>query len=104
LFLKDSTMGNPDVNEQRSRLVRSLLERVHKQSETGAERSPFWREGSWRCEFHNHPDPQLKVFRGASCVHEERVQNAANAEARSRELRRLTLQSSGADTDDCLLR
>jgi hypothetical protein len=99
-------MGDPDEDEQRARLVRSLLQRVHAQSGTGAERTPFWREGNWRCEFHNQPggDPLLKVFRGASCVHEEPVQNATTAEVRARELRRLTIQSAHAGQDDCLLR
>jgi hypothetical protein len=46
----------------------------------------------------------LKVFRGASCVHEEPVQNATTAEVRARELRRLTIQSAHAGQDDCLLR
>jgi hypothetical protein len=69
--------------------VEGLLRLAHEQSLHGAERSPFWREGPWRCEFHHRPgDDRLKLFSGASCVHEERVQDRARADARAQELRR----------------
>jgi hypothetical protein len=82
-------MAYPNSDNERRTLVEGLLRQAHEQSRNSAERSPFWREGPWRCEFHRRPgDERLKLFSGASCVHEEPVQDPARADARAQELRR----------------
>jgi hypothetical protein len=90
-------MGYPDDGEDRKTLVERLLRQVHEQSINSAERSPFWREGSWRCEFYRSPETgRLKVFSGDRCVHEESVQGQAVADARAQELRRAVIQGKGS--------
>jgi hypothetical protein len=82
-------MGYPKSDEDRKVLVDRLLWQAHEQSLRGAERSPFWREGPWRCEFHRSAEAErLKLFSGDRCVYEEPVQGVAGAAVRSRELRR----------------
>lgn len=84
---------NPD--EERKALVERLLWKAHEQSLTSPERSPFWRDGPWRCEFHRSPGKdRLKVFSGDRCVHEELVQGKAGADVRARELRRVVARRS----------
>lgn len=93
------------MGSHRSDLERTLLEKAHEQSAASPERSPFWREGPWRCEFHRKPgDERLKVFSGSRCVHEESVQNQAVAYRRAQELRRIAAQSRLAGLEDCRLR
>lgn len=82
-------MGNHHRDEDRQSLVDRLLRKLHEQSVTSPEPTPFWREGRWRCEFHRRPgDHRLKLFSGSRCVHEERVDSTAVASLRSGELRR----------------
>lgn len=70
----------------------NLLRKIHQESRNSPERSPFWREGQWRCEFYARDgDARLKVFSGERCVHEEPVQGRARADARAQELRREVL-------------
>ena len=93
-----------DVTDQRKTLVDSLLQKVHEQSEQAPERSPFWREGKWRCEFYDTGESaRLKVFSGEACVHEESVQSKAAADDRCRELKRVFLQSQSSGPDHSLL-
>jgi hypothetical protein len=85
-------------------LAESLLMKVHEQSEEGPERSPFWREGRWRCEYYRTGgSARLKVFSGESCVHEEVVQGSS-ADRRSLELKKVFLESRRAGREDTLLR
>ncbi|MGH9309978.1 MAG: hypothetical protein ACRD1U_11430 [Vicinamibacterales bacterium] len=98
-------MGESHSEMDRKALIDRLLRQAHEQSRKSAERSPFWREGEWRCEFYKQPgDARLKVFSGEQCVHEERVQNHAAADRRSKELRRVVVQSRRAGQENCLLR
>ncbi len=98
-------MGTPESDQERRTLIDRLLRQAHEQSRRSAERSPFWREEEWRCEFHRQPgDERLKVFSGEQCVHEERVQDKTIADTRSQELRRVVLQSRRAGYDTGLLR
>jgi hypothetical protein len=98
-------MGESDSDRERKALIDGLLRQAHEQSKRSAERSPFWREGEWRCEFHTQSgDGRLKVFSGEQCVHEERVQNGTAADTRARELKRVVLQSRGAGSERFLLR
>ena len=93
-----------EENEDRGTLAGALLRQARERGTTRAEREPFWREGRWRCEFHaSGGDERLKVFSGERCVHEEPVQGRAAADERSRELRRVLVQSLRAGRDDCLL-
>ena len=86
-------MGYPSTDQSRKELVDVLLRRAHEQSSNGAERQPFWREGSWRCEFYKSAGTdRLKLFSGARCVHEEIVKDAAGATERAQELRRAVRQ------------
>lgn len=86
-------MGNRSADEDRKALVEGLLWKAHEQSVTSPERSPFWREGPWRCEFHRSPGrDRLKVFSGDRCVHEELVQGKAGADVRAQELRRVVVR------------
>jgi hypothetical protein len=95
-------MTPPDLETKT--LAEALLLKAHEQSSQSPERSPFWREGPWRCEYHRSgPSPRLKVFSGDSCVHEEAVQNTA-ADRRSLELKRVLLESQRAGREDTLLR
>lgn len=81
-------MGHPLADEERERLIDGLMRRAHEQSRCSPERSPFWREGKLRCEFHRQPgDERLKIFSGERCIHEEAVQSRSAADARARELR-----------------
>jgi hypothetical protein len=90
-------MGDPKSDEDRKALVDRLLSQAHEQSVRGAERSPFWREGPWRCEFHrNSQTERLKLFSGERCVYEEPVQGVAGASVRSKELRRAVVQGDRA--------
>jgi hypothetical protein len=85
-------------DEERRALVDTLLRLAHEQSSASAERSPFWREGPWRCEFHRQPgDQRLKIFKGDSCVHEETVHDKAAAAARAEELRCAVTQSRASE-------
>lgn len=80
-------MTPSDSQDQRTTAFEKLLRRLHEQSTDSPERSPFWREDGWRCEFHKQGGPpRLKVFKGEECVHEEVVQGRA-AEDRCYELR-----------------
>jgi hypothetical protein len=89
-------MGHSETDESRKALIDGLLRQAHQQSLTSAERSPFWREGQWRCEFYRSPDTdRLKLFSGDRCVHEEMVQGAASADIRAQELRRAITQGGG---------
>ena len=82
-------MRDSIMDDERRTVVDGLLRLAHEQSQKSAERSPFWREGAWRCEFHRRPgDERLKLFSGPSCVHEEPVPDSARADARAQELRR----------------
>ena len=97
-------MTPPDLDPDKSALAQSLLRRAHEQSSQSPERSPFWREGPWRCEYYRSGGPErLKVFSGESCVHEEVVQDQS-PERRARELKRVFLESQRAGRDDTLLR
>jgi hypothetical protein len=97
-------MTPSDVQDPK-KLVQSLLQRVHEQSAEAPERSPFWREGQWRCEFYNSGQPaRLKVFSGEACVHEESVQSRAVADDRARELKRVFLQSQRGQGEHSLLK
>jgi hypothetical protein len=81
------------VDDDRTRLVASLLRQAHEQGLEGPEPAPFWREGPWRCEFHRYGGQErLKVFRGERCVHEEIVQGETRARARSDELREVLMR------------
>jgi hypothetical protein len=85
---RNQQMAYPDSDEERRTLVDGLMRQAHEQSRHSAERSPFWREGTWRCEFHRQAgDARLKLFSGARCVHEEPVQDRARADVRAQELR-----------------
>jgi hypothetical protein len=86
-------MGNPDPDEGRRALIDRLLRLAHEQSSRSAERSPFWREGAWRCEFYKSSG-RLKLFSGDRCVHEEIVQGTARATVRAQELRRAVMEGS----------
>ncbi|MGH9370968.1 MAG: hypothetical protein ACRD15_05500 [Vicinamibacterales bacterium] len=98
-------MGESQSDQQRKTLIDRLLRQAHEHGSTSAERSPFWREGEWRCEFHKGPgDERLKVFSGERCVHEESVQGTEVAAKRSQELRRVVIQSQRAGREDCLLK
>ena len=89
----------------RENLVNNLLRKVHEHSISGPERSPFWRDGRWRCEFHkNDGSPRLKVFQGEVCVHEETLQGRSTPEDRSNELKRVFAQSQRGGDDDTLLK
>ena len=89
-------MGHPDTDESRKALIDLLLRQAHEQSLTSAERSPFWREGQWRCEFYRSQDTdRLKLFSGDRCVLEEPVQGPASADARAQELRRAITTGGG---------
>jgi hypothetical protein len=93
-------MAPPECDRDRHALVQSLLQKIHEQSRTAPERSPFWREGRWRCEFHRtNGEEWLKLFSGDRCVHEERVHGENAAEIRASELRRTYLPKTG-DPDD----
>ena len=82
-------MTRRNVRESPQSLVTNLLMKVHEQSRQSPERAPFWRDGQWRCEFHtNDGTPRLKVFSGATCVHEELIPSKSTAEQRSAELKR----------------
>jgi hypothetical protein len=95
-------MTPPECDRERQALVQSLLQKIHEQSRTAPERSPFWREGRWRCEFHRaNGEERLKVFSGDRCVHEERVHGKTAADIRASELRRTYLRRTG-DPDDLL--
>src|SRR5687767_2865737 len=97
-------MGYPDSGEDGKTLVERLLRQLHEQSINCAERSPFWREGSWRCEYYRSPETgRLKVFSGDQCVHEEPVQGQAGAAIRAQELRRAVTQG-GAGSGQPLLK
>jgi hypothetical protein len=88
-------MGNSSDLERKT-LIDALLKRLHEQSSTRAEPSPFWREGQWRCEFHRRDgDERLKVFSGDRCVHEESVQGRAVADRRAQELLRVVRSQGG---------
>jgi hypothetical protein len=90
---------NPE--DDRTALVERLLQKAHEQSVTSPERSPFWREGTWRCEFHRRPGTdRLKVFSGDRCVHEELVQGKAGADVRAQELRRVVIRRSHLERAD----
>jgi hypothetical protein len=90
-------MGNSDSDESRRALIDALLRRAHEQSQASAERSPFWREGQWRCEYYRTPGPdRLKLFSGDRCVLEEPVQGSASADQRAQELRRAVKQGGVA--------
>lgn len=94
-------MGNFHREEDRQSLVDGLLRKLHEQSVTSPEPSPFWREGRWRCEFHRRPgDKCLKLFSGSRCVHEERVDSTANASRRAGELRREILENRRGSSID----
>jgi hypothetical protein len=86
---------DPDdiVDDDRTRLVASLLRRAHEQSLESPEPAPFWREGLWRCEFHRTGgQDRLKVFQGDRCVHEEIVEGQSGARARCDELRHVLMR------------
>ena len=86
-------------------LVRTLLRKMHEQSESSPEPSPFWRDGSWRCEYYKKGgSPRLKVFQGERCVYEEPIQGRSTPEDRSRELKRVYAQSVRGGEDDTLLK
>jgi len=98
-------MGYPDQEEDRKTLVDRLLRQAHEQSMNSAERSPFWREGPWRCEFYRNAETgRLKVFSGDRCVHEEPVQGQAVADARAQELRRAIIQGGTDNRGPSLLK
>lgn len=83
-----------NLDRAREAMEDNLLRKIHQESQNAPERSPFWREGHWRCEFYAQDgDPRLKVFSGSRCVHEEPVQGRAGADVRSQELRRAVLQA-----------
>jgi hypothetical protein len=87
-----------EPEERRRALEDRLLRQAHERGSTEAERSPFWREGRYRCEFHKRPgDERLKVFSGERCVHEEAVQGSG-ADRRAQELRR-AVQGKRPDRD-----
>jgi hypothetical protein len=93
-------MGYPETDEARRALVDHLLRQAHEQSINSAERSPFWREGPWRCEFYKSPGTErLKLFSGDRCVHEEIVQDTAGATLRAQELRRAVIQGAVGGID-----
>jgi hypothetical protein len=93
-----------DVERQHETLVENLLRKVHRQSLDGPARSPFWREGPWRCEYYESQGPaRLKVFRGEACVHEEVVSNTETAPERCVELKRVFLESQRGGREDALL-
>ena len=86
-------------------LVENLLRQVHSHSSSEPSRSPFWREGPWRCEYHESTPPaRLKVYKGEACVHEEVVQDSNTAPQRCIELKRVFLESQRGGRDDTLLR
>jgi hypothetical protein len=92
-------MGISDPDEDRRALIEALLRRAHEQSRASAERSPFWREGQWRCEYYRTPGPdRLKLFSGERCVLEEPVQGGASADRRAQELRRAVKRGGVAAT------
>lgn len=87
-------MTPPDTDRDRENLVQNLIRQAHERGRTSAERSPFWREGSLRCELHKGQEAdRLKVFDGERCVHEESVQGSDRADVRCRELRRTMLRA-----------
>ena len=101
---RTAEMSPFDVERQHETLVENLLRTVHRQSLDGPARSPFWREGPWRCEFYESQSPaRLKVFRGEACVHEEVVQNKETAPDRCVELKRVFLESQRGGREDALL-
>ena len=80
--------------DEREPSVDTLLRKIHQESRNSPERSPFWREGRWRCEFYAADgDARLKVFSGDRCVHEEPVQGRAGADTRAQELRQAVLEA-----------
>jgi len=84
---------DPKSSDERKAMEDNLLRKVHQESRNSPERSPFWREGQWRCEFYARDgDTRLKVFSGERCVHEEPVQGRARADTRAQELRREVLE------------
>lgn len=92
-------MAPNKVDEPRRTLVDSLLRKAHEQSADSPERTPFWREGRLRCEFHKHDGPpKLKVFSGDVCVHEEVVHG--RAEERCSELRQTFVARQQRDRRD----
>jgi hypothetical protein len=97
-------MTPPDPELAQDPLVESLLRKVHEQSLQSPERSPFWRDGPWRCEFYGSQEPaRLKVFRGDACVHEELLSGRGEADQRCRELKRVFLQSQRSGEEHSLL-
>jgi len=93
-----------DQPKEQTTLAQALLQRAHEQSAESPERSPFWREGPWRCEYYRSGGPErLKVFSGDACVHEEPVQDQS-ADRRARELKRVFAESQRAGRDHTLLR
>ena len=89
-------MGHPKSDADRKALIDRLLAQAHEQTVRGAERSPFWREDGWRCEFHrSEPTERLKLFSGDRCVYEEAVQGLAGASLRAKELRRAVVHGDG---------
>jgi hypothetical protein len=84
-------------DDPQTKLIASLLRKVHEQSLDSPEPSPFWREGPWRCEFHRQTgEDRLKVFRGDRCVHEEIVEGRARAHTRCHELREVLMHDDSA--------
>jgi hypothetical protein len=81
-------MGDPTSDEERKALVDRLMQKAYEQHRQSPERSPFWREGPFRCEFYTQPAERLKLFSGDRCVYEEAVQGTAGANRRSEELHR----------------
>jgi len=88
-------------DDERRALIDSLLRRAHEQSLAAPERAPFWREGTWRCEYYRGAgDDKLKVFRGGRCVHEEVVPPGPQAHARSQELRQAVIRERRPGGED----
>ena len=85
-------------------LVENLLRQARRESADAPSRFPFWREGPWRCEYHESVQPaRLKVFKGESCVHEEAVEDPDAAAERCTELKRVFLEGQQDGSDDTLL-
>ena len=82
-------MNHDSSDWQRQKQIDDLLGHLHQQSGKEPQRSPFWREGRWRCELHvDDSAATLKVFNRDTCVHEESIKPGQTAEERIRELKR----------------
>ena len=95
-------MPNDLTDAERQKLIADCLQRLHDHARSAdlPERSPFWREGEWRCELHRGTGvPRLKVFRGASCVHEE-VTDPSSADSRMHELKARFVSEGNANTTE----